>query len=149
MENAGAKLEDAELRERMKAAGLGTPATRAATIEKLVKSGYVKRSGKSILSTEKGRQLIAVAPEQIASPATTGKWEKALYDLANNPDAQSRAGKADRFMSGIRKFAVYLVDAARSADGSVRFERTPYVKKSARRTARPQQRTPSGVPPKK
>ncbi len=149
MENAGAKLEDAELRERMKAAGLGTPATRAATIEKLVKSGYVKRSGKSIVSTEKGRQLIAVAPEQIASPATTGKWEKALYDLANNPDAQRRAGKADRFMSGIRKFAVFLVDAAKSADGSVRFERTPYVKKSARRTAHPKKRTPPGVPPQK
>lgn len=149
MENAGAKLEDAELRERMKAAGLGTPATRAATIEKLVKSGYVRRSGKSIVSTEKGRQLIAVAPEQIASPATTGKWEKALYDLANNTDAQSRAGKADRFMSGIRKFAVFLVDAAKSADGSIRFERTPYVKKSARRTAHPNKRAPSGVPPKK
>lgn len=141
MENAGAKLEDAQLRERMKTAGLGTPATRAATIEKLVKSGYAKRSGKSILSTEKGRQLICIAPEQIASPVTTGKWEKALYDMANNPDETSRAAKTERFMSGIKKFAFFLVDTAKEADGSVRFERTPYVKKRARRTAQPRKKT--------
>ncbi len=140
MENAGSKLEDAQLRERMKSAGLGTPATRAATIEKLVKSGYAKRSGKAIVSTEKGKQLISVAPAQIASPATTGKWEKALFDMANNPAPESRAAKADRFMSGIRKFAVFLVDAAKSADANVQFERTPYVKKRARRTARPRKK---------
>jgi DNA topoisomerase-3 len=141
MENAGAKLEDAALRERMKSAGLGTPATRAATIERLIKAGYAKRSGKALVSTEKGRQLIAVTPAQIASPATTGKWERALYEMANNPDPEGRAAKAARFMSGIRKFAVFLVDAAKAGDGSVRFERTPYVKKSARRTARPKYKT--------
>lgn len=142
-ESAGAleRPEDAELRERMKSAGLGTPATRAATIERLIQAGYAKRNGKAIVSTEKGRQLIAVAPDQIASPATTGKWEKALYDMANNADPEARAAKTDRFMSGIRKFAAFLVDAAKSADGSVRFERTPYIKKAARRTARPRKAT--------
>jgi DNA topoisomerase-3 len=149
MENAGAKLDDPELRERMKSAGLGTPATRAATIERLIQAGYTKRSGKSIVSTEKGRQLISVAPAEIASPATTGKWEKALYDMANNPDPESRAAKAERFMSGIKKFAFFLVAAAKSGDGSVRFERAPYVKKSARRTARPAKKSPLGIPPKK
>jgi len=128
MENAGAKLDDPELRERMKSAGLGTPATRAAIIERLIKAGYAKRSGKTIVSTEKGRQLIAVTPEQISSPATTGKWEKALYDMANNPDPAGRDAKSQRFMSGIRKFAIFLVEAAQSADRTVQFERPPQKK---------------------
>ncbi|MGI6239795.1 MAG: DNA topoisomerase 3 [Christensenellales bacterium] len=140
MESAGRtysaqeKIEDADLREQMKSSGLGTPATRAATIERLIKAGYAKRSGKAIRATQKGMQLIQVAPEQITSPATTGKWEKALYAMANNPDPENRAARTDRFMDGIRKFAVFLVDAAKQADGSVHFEKTPYRKKAVRRT---------------
>ena len=134
MENAGAKLDDPELRERMKSAGLGTPATRAAIIERLIKAGYAKRSGKTIVSTEKGRQLIAVTPEQISSPVTTGKWEKALYDMAANSDPELRDAKAARFMSGIRKFAIFLVDAAQNANTAISFPRPPqkktYKKKS-------------------
>ena len=134
MENAGSKLDDPELRERMKSAGLGTPATRAAIIERLIKAGYAKRSGKTIVSTEKGKRLIAVTPEQISSPATTGKWEKALYDMASNPDPAGRDAKAERFMSGIRKFAIFLVEAAQSADRGVTFERPPQ-KKTYKKTA--------------
>lgn len=136
MENAGAKLDDPELRERMKSAGLGTPATRAAIIERLIKAGYAKRSGKTIVSTEKGRQLIAVTPEQIASPVTTGKWEKALYDMAANSDPELREAKAARFMSGIRKFAVFLVAAAQNANADVSFPRPPQktVRKVATKT---------------
>ncbi len=140
MENAGAKLDDPELRERMKSAGLGTPATRAAIIERLIKAGYAKRVAKTIVSTEKGRQLIAVTPEQISSPATTGKWEKALYEMANNADDESRDAKSQRFMSGIRKFAVFLVEAAQSADRTVVFERPPQkktYKKAAPKKAAP------------
>ena len=103
MEHAGQDLEDEELRERMKASGLGTPATRAATIERLIEVGLAERSGKSIVSTEKGRKLISIAPEQIASAATTGKWEKALNDMAVNPDAAQRAQKQERFLLGIRR----------------------------------------------
>ena len=125
MENAGAKLDDPELRERMKSTGLGTPATRAAIIERLIKAGYARRSGKTIVSTEKGRQLIAVTPDQIASPVTTGKWEKALYDMAANSDPELREAKAARFMSGIRKFAIFLVDAAQNANAGVSFPRPP------------------------
>ena len=123
MEHAGQELEDEELRERMKASGLGTPATRAATIERLIEVGLAERSGKSIVSTEKGRKLIAVAPEQIASAATTGKWEKALNDMAVNPDAALRAQKRERFLLGIRRFTIFLVDAAKAAPADVRFER--------------------------
>lgn len=140
MENAGTKLEDPELRERMKASGLGTPATRAAIIERLISAGYAARKAKAIVSTEKGRRLIAVAPEQIASPVTTGKWERALYELANNPDSAARAAKAQRFMNGIDRFAAFLVDAARQADPRVEFERTPPKKKPARRAPTPRKK---------
>ena len=136
MEHAGQDLEDEELRERMKASGLGTPATRAATIERLIEVGLAERSGKSIVSTEKGRKLISIAPEQIASAATTGKWEKALNDMAVNPDAAQRAQKQERFLLGIRRFTAFLVDAAKHAPSDVQFEREgPRPKK--RSTAKP------------
>lgn len=138
MEHAGQELEDEELRERMKSSGLGTPATRAATIERLIEVGLAERAGKSIVSTEKGRKLIAVAPEQIASAATTGKWEKALNDMAANPDAALRAQKRDRFLLGIRRFAIFLVDAAKTAPANVRFEREePRQKKRPARKTTP------------
>ena len=123
MENAGRSIEDEALREQMKSSGLGTPATRAATIERLIQVGYAARRGKTIVSTEKGRQLIAVVPEQIASAVTTGKWEKFLSDMANQQDEAARDQKSRRFMSGIRKFSVFLVDAAKAAPAGVQFER--------------------------
>ena len=70
MENAGRDIEDEALREQMKSSGLGTPATRAAVIERLIQVGYAKRSGKSIVSTEKGRQLIDVVPAQFSTAVT-------------------------------------------------------------------------------
>lgn len=145
MENAGKNLDDPELRERMKSSGLGTPATRAATIEHLIELGYARRSGKAIVSTPKGQKLIAVTPDAIKLPVTTGKWEKALYELANNRDEASRKQKSERFMNGIGKFAVFLVEQAKSADTSVVFEKEEYKKKrsTARRTpARPKTTKP-------
>lgn len=123
MENAGRDLEDEVLREKMKASGLGTPATRAAIIERLIAMGYATRRGKTLVSTEKGRQLIAITPEQISSAVTTGKWEKALSDMASLPDEEARRQKTQRFMQGIRRFSVFLVDAARQGPKDVRFER--------------------------
>ena len=135
MENAGKDIEDEALREQMKSSGLGTPATRAATIERLIEMGYARRRGKTIVSTEKGRQLIAVVPEQIASAVTTGKWEKFLSDMAAQRDAAQLSAKSDRFMSGIRKFSVFLVEAAKNGPKDVRFEREAPKKRPARRTA--------------
>jgi len=77
--------------------------------------------------------LIAVAPEEITSAATTGRWEKALNQLTQNSDAQSRRERAERFLEGIRRFTVFLVDAAKTASGDVRFEREQ--RKPARRSA--------------
>ena len=134
MENAGRDIEDEALREQMKDSGLGTPATRAAIIERLIQVGYARRSGKSLISTEKGRKLIAVVPEQIYSAATTGKWEKALSAMAGFSDPELRSAKSARFLDGINKFSIFLVDAARSASPSVRFENEfPQKKKRAAR----------------
>ena len=134
MENAGRDIEDETLREQMKSSGLGTPATRAATIERLIDVGYAARRGKTIVSTEKGRQLIAVVPEQIASAVTTGKWEKFLSDMAAQRDADARNAKSARFMDGIRRFSAFLVDAAQHGP-AVQFAReAPAKRKAARRT---------------
>ncbi|MBQ1945402.1 MAG: DNA topoisomerase III [Clostridia bacterium] len=115
MEHAGREIEDEALRESMKGAGLGTPATRAAIIERLIAVGYAVRRGRTINATDKGVQLIAVAPEEIASPEMTGKWELALDDIAK--------GKRDteRFMEGIRRMTVFLVDYAKGNAPAVDF----------------------------
>ena len=135
MENAGRDIEDETLREQMKDSGLGTPATRAAIIERLIQVGYARRSGKSLVSTEKGRKLISVVPEQISSAVTTGKWEKALSAMAGFDDVELRQAKSARFLDGINKFSIFLVDAARSASPAVRFENE--FKPKARKAAAP------------
>ncbi|MBR5109119.1 MAG: DNA topoisomerase III [Clostridia bacterium] len=115
MENAGRELEDEKLREQMKGSGLGTPATRAAIIERLIQVGYASRRGRAISATEKGVSLIAIAPEEIASPETTGKWELALDEIARN-QRDTR-----RFMEGIRRLSTFLVDYARDTKNEASF----------------------------
>lgn len=117
MEQAGKEIEDEALREQMKGSGLGTPATRAAIIERLIKVGYAQRRGKALIATEKGEKLIAVAPEEIASPEMTGRWELALNEIAQ--------GKRDtaRFMEGIRRLTSFLVNAAQADRKDVIFEK--------------------------
>ena len=122
MEHCGKQMQDEEAREAMKQSGLGTPATRAATIERLIAVGYVKRSGKKLLSTQKGRQLIAVVPEDIRSAETTGKWEKWLSDIAYYR-GDSPEQLPERFMQGIRRYSAFLVDAAATASAEVVFEK--------------------------
>ena len=77
METAGAEdmPEDAERK------GLGTPATRAATLEKLVSAGFVERKKKQLIPTKKGRNLIAVLPDNIKSPILTAEWESMLKQV--------------------------------------------------------------------
>lgn len=81
MESAGAE----EMPEDVERKGIGTPATRAAIIEKLVQKGFVERRGdkkaKALVPTDKGRALIAVVPEQIQSPSMTAEWEEKLLGV--------------------------------------------------------------------
>ena len=115
MENAGRELEDEKLREQMKGSGLGTPATRAAIIERLIQVGYASRKGRAISATEKGVSLIAIAPPEIVSPETTGKWELALDEIAKNKRDTAR------FMEGIKRLSTFLVEYARDTKTEASF----------------------------
>ncbi len=114
MEHAGRLVEDEQLRETMKKHGLGTPATRAAIIERLLTVHYAKRSGKSILPTEKGMQLTSVMPPQIASPETTEKWEYALNRMAEQRQADEAFRQ--RFMKGIEQLTAEIVAQVKQSE---------------------------------
>ena len=108
METAGKDLEDEELVRQMKGSGIGTPATRAAIIERLIKVGYAARRGKTLNATDKGVMLIDVMPQEIASPEMTGRWELALHEITDGKQ------EPERFMEGIRKMSAFLVEYARN-----------------------------------
>ena len=101
METAG----NAEFDDDTEKKGLGTPATRAGIIEKLVKGGFVERKGKSLVPTMDGNNLVCVLPEQITSPTMTAEWENTLMQIERgNADA-------DKFLSGIVGMTSDLVKA--------------------------------------
>jgi len=109
METAGKQIEDEELREAMKDAGLGTPATRAETIEKLLRVGYIERLGRSLRATAKGRQAIGLLHDHaITSAELTGKWEQRLTAIERGEESR------DGFMDDIRKFTTEVVDYFRN-----------------------------------
>jgi len=108
MESAGKLIEDEDLRDAMKERGLGTPATRAATIEKLISDKYIVREGKELLPTGKAFDLISMAVsmqiENLTSPELTGEWE---YQLG-----LMEKGKVSRksFMHDIENLTSFMVD---------------------------------------
>lgn len=93
--------------------GLGTPATRAATIEALVKNGYVERVGKQLRATDKGKELVTVVPDEVKSAKLTAEWESKLQQIEHGslPEAV--------FMSGIQQFVAEMCRKYGSADKSV------------------------------
>ncbi|MFC3798436.1 DNA topoisomerase 3 [Cohnella sp. GCM10012308] len=111
MESAGKQIEDEELRDAMKDSGLGTPATRAATIERLKQVGYVDMQGKRIVITPKGRSAIQLirgaGVELLASPEMTGQWERRLAEISRGQ------ASADVFMANVQKFTRLIVDKVR------------------------------------
>ena len=101
METAGNEAFDDETEKK----GLGTPATRAGIIEKLVKGGFAQRKGKTLVPTKDGLNLVCVLPQQITSPAMTAEWENTLMQIERgNADA-------DAFLSGIAAMTSELVKA--------------------------------------
>ena len=83
--------------------GLGTPATRAAIIEKLVAAGFVERKGKSLIPTKAGINLVTVLPEPLTSPMLTAEWEQKLTEIAKG------GADPDTFMDGIRTMVQEIV----------------------------------------
>ena len=109
MERAGNDEYDEEAEKK----GLGTPATRAATIEALVKNGYVERDGKKLRSTDKGRELITVVPDEVKSARLTAEWESRLQQIEHGSLPESV------FMSGIQQFVVQMCETYSLVDKSV------------------------------
>lgn len=101
METAG----NEEFDDNTEKKGLGTPATRAGIIEKLVKSGFIERKGKSLVPTKDGNNLVCVLPEQITSPTMTAQWENTLMQIERG-DADAEA-----FLNGIVQMTGDLVKA--------------------------------------
>src|SRR5918995_145737 len=112
METAGKLVEDEELRQQMKDSGLGTPATRAAIIERLLKVGYVEREKKTLVPTEKGSALVSLLGESpLSSAELTGQWERRLAEMERG------AEKRPDFMADIGSFTTSLVEGVRTMEG--------------------------------
>ncbi|MBQ7281660.1 MAG: DNA topoisomerase III, partial [Spirochaetales bacterium] len=103
MEHAGRFVEDAELKSHLEN-GLGTPATRADIIEKLIQNNCIERRGKELVPTAKGRELVRLVPVQLRSAELTGKWEQRLSEISKGSETEAP------FIADIKKNATDLVN---------------------------------------
>lgn len=101
MEHAGAE----DMPDDVERKGLGTPATRASILEKLVSSGFVERKGKNLIPTKDGINLVTVLPEVLTSPLLTADWENKLSQVAKGELTP------EQFMSGIEGMAKDLISS--------------------------------------
>ena len=105
METAGKLVDDDELREAMKDSGIGTPATRAAIIERLIQVGYLERDGRALAASEKGLNVIRLLNRHaLTSPELTGNWEHRLGRIERGEDSRGD------FMHDIAEFALQTVN---------------------------------------
>lgn len=113
MESAGKSIDDEALREAMKDVGLGTPATRAAIIETLLRRNYIARERTHLVPTDAGMDLIsalaAANVSSLASAELTGSWEARLAKIARGQDSR------DAFMADIETYVTSVIDALRGA----------------------------------
>jgi DNA topoisomerase-3 len=99
METAGKLVDEEELREAMKDSGIGTPATRASIIERLLQVGYIERDARALVVTEKGLNVVRLLGEHpLTSPGLTGDWEHRLAKIESGQDSRKA------FMGDIVKF---------------------------------------------
>ena len=112
MQSAGAD----SMEDDVERTGIGTPATRAATIEKMVQKGFLERKGdrksKILLPTEKGRALVTVMPEQIQSPEMTADWENKLLRIERSEM------EPEEFMTEIKEMVSSLVNTTEAVKGA-------------------------------
>ena len=114
MKYAGREVVDEDLKEAIKDCGLGTPATRAAEIETIVRRGYVARKGKQLIPTETGLAVYEVVKDKsIADVEMTASWEKALSEIADG------TASAQQFDRGIRDYTKRIVEELLSSVTSV------------------------------
>lgn len=147
METAGKKVDDDELRELMKANGIGRPSTRANIIETLFKRKYIQRRKKQIAPTEKGIQLIdTIQNDLLKSAELTGQWEKQLRDIEQGNYSETQ------FVDGMKKMVVDLIaevkqakDVPRISTPDQKTRRTPSkptVNKREKRTTKAKPKAP-------
>ncbi len=138
METAGKLVDDDELREAMKDSGIGTPATRAAIIERLITVGYVERDGRALVATEKGLNVIRLLNEHaLTSPGLTGSWEQRLGKIERGEDSRKQ------FMSDIAGFAQETV---KELDETLKDVRIPRAQARPMPGVRPRdRREPQGL----
>jgi DNA topoisomerase III len=114
MQGAGKLVTDEELQETLKEKGIGTPATRAQIIERLIKVGYCDRIGKEMIPTEKGMYLIRVLShvelEALISPELTGSWERKLLQI------EDKKLTSKDFHKEMSEFTTHIVDQVKQAD---------------------------------
>ena len=114
MQTAGQTLDARELSEAMRETGLGTPATRAATIEVLLKRGFIVRAGKNLEATDKGIHLTEVVHPEVKSPAMTGQWEAFLKKI------QHGDSRLEPFLDGISQYVRSVVTKVSHASPAMR-----------------------------
>ena len=158
METAGKALDDRELAEAMKENGLGTPATRAETIETLLRRQYIERERKNLRATDKGIRLIENIHPLVKSPAMTGQWEARLRRIEKGEE------RLPAFLEDIEKFVIEVIGgmpppASRGGDArrpqaaapreveedggqALLFRESPEIRPTIRRA--PRQPTPPG-----
>jgi DNA topoisomerase-3 len=120
METAGKLVDDEELREAMKDSGIGTPATRAAIIERLIQVGYIEREGRALIVTEKGMNVIRLLGQHaLTSAGLTGEWEHRLAKIETGEDSR------EAFMGDIVKFTEETVS---ELDAKLKDVRIPRAK---------------------
>ncbi len=118
METAGKLVDDDAMREAMKESGIGTPATRAAIIERLISVGYVERDGRALVASDKGINVIRLLGEHaLTRPDLTGDWEKRLEDIEHGRDSRAK------FMADIAAFAGATVTELDTKLKDVKIER--------------------------
>ena len=120
METAGKTIDDEELRQAMKYCGLGTPATRAQILEKLIHVKYILREKNKLIPTDKGQYLIDCIQDPVMqSPELTGEWEKQLNQMAQGSYAR------DKFMNDIQEFTTSITQkVADSETVAIRADQT-------------------------
>lgn len=113
MKSVGRSITDAKLKKILReTSGIGTEATRASIIETLFQRSFIQKQKKQIISTQTGRGLIAILPDEIKAPATTALWEQALDDIA-----QGR-GDLNTFINGQTQWITEILRQAKQQTGS-------------------------------
>lgn len=124
MENSDKLVEDDDLADAMKERGLGTPATRASIIEKLIKEKYVVREGKDLTPTGKAFELLALLEamkiEVLASPEMTGEWEFKLNQILKGEFTR------EKFMAEIRSMTMHIIDQVKNFESKEIRQEAPF-----------------------